>query len=98
MSDYFPGRPSHPDFAVLSTIVIGQDEASHGDGFDFGSHVAGFIDTRSLTYMAEQRARRMVDQVRGPLTRDGLVAAIAAAYLDGFMAGCLFNGQKEVGQ
>ena len=54
----FAGRQTHPDMTTLSEIVVALDAASETPGFDFGAFLATFIDERTVTYMAGQRAMR----------------------------------------
>jgi len=83
MTEFFgdvPGRPDHPDFWKLSAILLGMDaDASDTEGFE---KAVAHVDPRSLTYTAMQRAQRTY---RGD--NPDAILAIAATWLDGFIAG-----------
>lgn len=75
-------RPKHPDFWGLSEICIGQDEAVADTPIQ--DLLRQVIDLESLVYVAEQRAGNIP---LGGASRDRALAALEAAWIDGFMAG-----------
>lgn len=84
-------RPDHPDFLMLSEVVIAQDNAMDGATIPFEEFVGQTIDIGSLSYMAEQRAMR----VTGPYVTRQETAKVAAVYMDAFMAGAAFQAKKN---
>jgi len=82
----FPGRPDHPDFWLLSQVLIRQD-AQAESGQPVTDMIARYLDPDSAAYMAGQRAlvavRRMA---RNPGTQRREVQ-LAAVWLDGLIAG-----------
>lgn len=89
MSDDFhlfgkPGQPEHTDFFTLSNIVLQLDGHTENPDFDFEDFLASIVDPESITYVAQQRVLRMVDQMGLPRQ---LLPAIAAVWLDAFMIG-----------
>lgn len=88
----FPGRPDHPDFAMLSDVVLRQDAKTEDRSFDTETYIASMIDPPSLAHMATQRAKRMIGILGlNPDNSSPLVAAIAGAYVDAFMTGYHFH-------
>lgn len=85
-----PNRPNHDDFWLMSAIVQDIDAASEDVGFE---RTIGNVDPESLCYVAEQRALRvrLAQQIRS----QGEVEALAAAWIDGFVAGREFNRRKS---
>jgi hypothetical protein len=89
----FPDRPAHQDFEAIASIVRGQDdEADSGQSRVVFDRTA---DLASLSYMAKQRALRVV--MRADLTDHPQVALIVAlvgsAWLDAFCAGTAYGRQ-----
>lgn len=95
---HFPGRPQHPDFAVLSDVVLQHEGNQEDAGFEMGAYIGRFIDEPSLVYMAKQRAARFLAlHGKDPTRNAQLVSMIAAAYLDGFITGNLYHERKTEG-
>lgn len=88
MSDFHlfgkPGQPEHPDFVKLSDIILQLDGRTEDPGFDYHEFLGEVVDPDSIVYMARQRVLRMSDQVGIP---DRYVPALAAIWLDAFVAG-----------
>jgi hypothetical protein len=88
----FPGRPDHPDFAMLSDVVLRQDGKIEDSSFDVETYIESMIDPPALRHMATQRARRMIGLLGlNPDNSARLVAAIAGTYVDAFMTGYHFH-------
>jgi len=84
----FPDRPLHPDFKMLSQMVIELDGKSDDPGWVIDH--AG-IDPSSLLYMARQRALhadRLMDKSGSESER------LAAAWVDGFILAVSFIREK----
>jgi hypothetical protein len=92
MSD-FMDRPTHPDFGLLSEIVVGNDNRSRHPEFDYRTYLATIIDPDSATYMATGRAKLMLAAL-GPLVSKRELARTASVYLDGFVHGAEFARRK----
>lgn len=84
-------RPDHPDFWLLSEIVIDQDTASFNETILFDDMVGQIVDTKSLAYLADQRALRIL----GPAATNRERAKIAAVFMDAFMVGAKFQTKKN---
>jgi hypothetical protein len=82
-------RPEHPDFWMLSEVVIKID-AMTDQHQGFSDIVGRMIDLDSVSYMAEQRALRAM----GPNATAATRALIGATWIDGFMAGVNFQNRK----
>jgi hypothetical protein len=92
----FPGRPDHPDFALLVDVVLQQDGKTEDKGFDIEEYMAPMIDPPSLTHMAQQRALRTVAMMgRDPRNNPKLVNVIASMYFDGFFTGYHFREKRS---
>lgn len=91
----FPNRPQHPDFWMLSKIILEMDGL--GDKSDtaldsvFVDFVKTVADPRSLMYLANQRALR-VDMFEAP--RKTRVDALAALYLEAILVGYKLAQEK----
>jgi hypothetical protein len=83
-----PDRPTHPDMAALSNVVLRHDGNTEDADFSYPEHVGKTIDPDVLTYMAKQRAYRRL----GPDVPLELLATVCAFFLDGFLIG---NGWSE---
>lgn len=81
----FPDRPRHPDFARLVEVVTRVDDLVDRGERDPLAIAAEVVDGDSVTYMAVQRARRLSLATGLP------VPALAAIFLDGFVAGAGFE-------
>lgn len=88
MSDDFPNRPDHDDFRLMAEVVRGLDSAAD-DGTSFDQLITPLIDPESLAYMASQRGLRAYTM----LSVGGQVH-LSAAWLDGFVAGALYQKTK----
>jgi hypothetical protein len=76
-----PDRPTHPDMAALSNVVLRHDGNTEDADFSVEQHLAQIIDPDVLVYMAKQRVYRMV----GGNVPDDLLAKLCTIFLDGFM-------------
>lgn len=84
-------RPEHDDFWLLSQIIIDNDNAMETGTVLMEDKLAQVVDPDSVTYMARQRALRVV----GPYATTREQAKIAAIWLDAFMAGAAFQAKKN---
>lgn len=83
----FPDRPKHPDFDLLSKVIIGLDKfADAGEGFD--EIMVDAVDSDSLLYMATQRIHRAMMSTASP----GEI--VMALYLDAFALGYHYAWEK----
>lgn len=85
----FPNRPSHEDFWLMAEVVQDLDSAAD-DSAGFNRLVSPLVDPESLTYMASQRGLR----ASYATPNGGDQVMLAAAWLDGFVAGALFTKIK----
>jgi hypothetical protein len=74
-------RPEHPDFWLLSQVLIDQD-AQAESGQRALEIIGRYLDPPSVAYMANQRALR----VMSGRPAAGIVQ-VSAAWIDGFLAG-----------
>lgn len=87
---HHPGRPDHPDFWRLSETVLKLDGRLAEDPTAFESTVGEVVDLETCTYMAKQRAMRVMMHLGidfDTTTGRQLLAALASAWIDGFMVG-----------
>jgi hypothetical protein len=91
MSDH-QGRPMHPDFDLLSKIVLGLDD-NPDSSQDFADFIGSIVDPASITYMANGRAMMALHTLGEPPTLQWL-AAFGAMYIDGFLLGIEFAKHK----
>lgn len=91
----FPNRPDHPDFWLLAEIVQDFDSAAD-DGTQFDRLVKPIVDVESLTYVAEQRVLRMQMAINPLIAQSPAAqsAKIGGAWIDGFVAGALFQKRR----
>lgn len=93
--DEYPDRPDSPDFWSLSECVLWMDgRASEGKGFR--ATLQEFIDTDVAEYFAKSRAGMALlsDPTSLPSHLnefEKLRITVAAAWIDGFMAGAKFQ-------
>lgn len=98
-------RPDHPDFWRLVEVVLANDAATDPSDAtltnqqreaNFEERMGSIIDTKSVSYMALQRAMRplgittradMIDKL-------GLLRMLSSVWLDGFAAGGMFEQRK----
>jgi hypothetical protein len=86
------GRPDHPDFEVMSEIVIALDESPDSSD-DFASYIGEIVDPASITYMANGRAQMALRTIGQEPTLQWL-AAFGAMYIDGFLLGQQFEKRR----
>lgn len=89
----FPDRPDHPDFRALSAVIIATDTAAAEWPVQKVLDSLRF-DTASMTYMAQQRAIRMIRNTTTPATDQELVNAMASVWMDGFVAGLKVGDER----
>lgn len=80
-------RPDHPDFWLLSRLIIDQDNVAEGatpPEDQFGR----VVDPESITYMAHQRALRAAGMLGLPAVH---TSALMAVWLDAFMLGAAYQ-------
>lgn len=98
----FPDRPDHPDFWMLSQVVLDADAVAESTPglAGAGDLIEGIADGASVAYMAVQRATRHMDQEHAaqnypsraqPFRRRTMLAGVWA---DGFVAGAGFQALK----
>jgi hypothetical protein len=92
MTDPFPQRPDHPDFWMLSRIVIDLDKRAEAPDMPFADMIAAVVDIRSVMYMASQRALRAAGPVVPTRFHHG---KLQAAWVDGFMTGARYQAEKD---
>jgi len=105
MDEFFgknPARPSHPDFWKLSDIVLRLDGAMQERGDtpvdEIISELASEMgDSYSITYMATQRAMRVVGitQAYEVMEKQEEIAQYAMMYLEGMLVGHAFTKRNE---
>jgi hypothetical protein len=86
----YPNRPQHDDFWRMSEVWLSLDADSDGD---HEALISSEVDPGSMRYMAVQRAMAAV-QANTPPGEDmdvDAISTIAAAIIDGFMAGVRFQ-------
>lgn len=88
----YPERPNHPDFWVLSRIIIDQDKRAEGHAVPFEEMIARVVDVKSVTYMASQRALRAAGAV---VPSRYTLARLQAVWLDAFLAGAAYQAEKD---
>ncbi len=86
MSNDYPDRPDHPDFWLIAQALLDQD-AQADAGQDAEEIISRMIHLPSAAYAATQRAAR----VSKPFTS----VQVAAAWLDGFLAGMRVQQAKH---
>lgn len=93
----YPHRPNHPDFWRLANLVLQADGRAEEDPARAEKMVADIVDPDTLSYMALQRAMRLV----GAETREQVdankheVMRLAAIYFDAFILGARFEASKK---
>lgn len=80
----FPGRPTHPDFARLSSAVAEQDAVADVVGLE----AALSADVGSLHYMGRHRVEALL---RGEDITWGMLTKLMAIYFDAFQLGVGFT-------
>lgn len=85
-----PGRPEHPDLMKLSDVILKLDGRATEGGESFEAIVGDVIDVKSLSYMAQQRIRWAYPNI----SEEG-ASAMAAMFLNGFLAGFFWHDRKE---
>lgn len=92
-------RPESPDFDLLVEIVnkIDTEADSKGKGFDLGDYAGQFIDISSLSYMALQRAIRVLGLKSPQEVHQHLdiVMRVSAAYLEACVVGIQFEQRRH---
>lgn len=78
-----PDRPTHPDMAKLSNVVLRHDGNTEDPDFSVPDYFGTTVDPDVLVYMAKQRALRMI----GPDAPVEVLARVATMFTDGFMIG-----------
>jgi hypothetical protein len=86
----YPNRPEHPDFWLLSQVLIDNDAVADS-GESFEDIMARYIDVESVAYAVNQRALRAV----GPMATNAVRAKYGAVWLDGFLAGVRYQHAKH---
>jgi hypothetical protein len=87
----FPGRPQHPDMAILADVILQLDGKTEDPDFNLPDFVGKDVDFDCLLHLAKQRCLRV--------TRDPEMAVVIAIpiYLDAFMAGLAYANRKHQG-
>lgn len=91
----FPDRPQHPDFWKLSEIALRLDGKANEGGQTMPEIVTelSVVDLASLEYLALNRAGTALLAIGMPL-ENVLQSMLAAAMVDGFTIGVLFERQR----
>lgn len=93
----------HPDFCKIARVVAALDERAQGGG-TAPELVAGFVDSSSLQYAADNRVDDMTREMpstalRAVLSSLEVNAILCALWADGFSAGVKFQqagGHEDV--
>lgn len=89
MSDpNFPDRPNHPDFWLISQVLIDTDAQMDNNTSPFEDTVGRVVDPKTLLYVAQQRG------IRSGIQNPGVRMKLEAAWMDAFMAGAQFQALK----
>jgi hypothetical protein len=81
-------RPTHPDFAQLVDLILQQDGKTEDPNFDMDAHLASIVDPESVSYIALQRAFRMVSLMgMNPIERPEVAVKLASLWIDAFCIG-----------
>jgi hypothetical protein len=96
----FPNRPDHPDFWLMSEVLVAQDTQADQGVQSFDDMVNRYVDLKSLRYVAEQQAGMFIQQ-RGARklvygSRE-VEVMIEAAFLAAFVHGVRFQIRKQQG-
>lgn len=83
----FPGRPQSADYWRISEVILWLDGQADA-GVQVEAVVADAVDLEAALYAGKQRALRAVGE---PLRGTRPVELLAGMWLDGFMAGMLFQ-------
>lgn len=92
-----PQRPDHPDFWVLAAITQDLDEMVKHDHEGFEEAISLEVDSKTLAYVAFQRALRVVgaETRRDVVANMTEIAKLAAVYHEGFVAGARYDREKK---
>lgn len=93
-----PDRPTHPDFAIISGNLIALDRAAEDakETSTFEELLASYIDPDTMTYVAQQRALRIIKRYPQLLIEDLLgVTSWRARFGASWVDGCLQGIQLE---
>lgn len=91
----FPDRPDAPEFWKLSDVVLRNDARCSESEEGFEEVITEVIPIEVLTYMAEQRAMRVIHPL-AVLIDPELFISLTAMFMDGFLIGA--NYAKEAGK
>jgi hypothetical protein len=83
-------HPESPDYLLLDRLVRDLDEDIGAKELPLDVAVKG-LDVGAVAFMARVRAGKIAAQANGT----PLLAALAAAYVDGFTAGVMFQRAKN---
>lgn len=89
-------RPDHDDFKALVHLVLQQDGKTEDADFDMDAYLASMGDPGSISYVAIQRALRVLQLITGPdLQGDHhLWIMLSSLWIDGFMIGARFADRE----
>lgn len=88
----FPNRPNHPDFWVLSDVVLQQDGVTEDKDFDFEAHLAKTVNPESLYYLANHRLGATGRQLGIP--HQTMLITGLGVFIDAFLLGV--NYQRKL--
>jgi hypothetical protein len=97
----FPKRPDHPDFWLISEVLVAQDAQADQGVQKFDDMVSRYVDLKSLQYASEQQAGMFLQQrgARKLVYGSGEVEVmITAAFLTAFVHGIRFQIRKAEAQ
>jgi hypothetical protein len=84
----FPDRPTHPDFWRIAEVCLQHDGEAVEGQLPIEQIVKETVDMPSLSYIATQRAGIACQRTGLP---ESLVPVLAAAWVDAFMAGAVYQ-------
>lgn len=95
MPSNFPHRPDHPDFWLLSEVMIAHDAAmDQGDNFE--DAIGRFIHLPSLVYVATGQAQVAADQYNNLVwTKENVRTIVTGAFTSAFIAGMRYQTRKN---
>lgn len=96
----YPKRPNHPDFWLISEVLVSQDASADQRVEPFEDMVGRFVDIDSLQYAAEEQTHMMVQRAdRGKLvyTASEVKLRMVSIFMGAFVHGIRFQIRKQRG-
>jgi hypothetical protein len=96
----FPKRPDHPDFWLISEVLVAQDAQADQHAQTFDDMVNRYVDLKSLQYASEQQAGMLMQHGPRKLVYGAgeVEVKITAAFLAAFVHGIRFQIRKAEAQ